>query len=242
MGYRRSDLRDARAALRTHQNPEKAAFFPRFFKCGPGEYGEGDRFLGVTVPKVRAVGKNFRDLSLQELQKLLNSPWHEERLLALVILVERHRRAESAERQKIYRFYLKHIDRVNNWDLVDVSAPQIVGETLLESGDRRVLERLVRSKSLWRRRVALLATFAFIRRQDFKDALRILRILVPDDHDLIHKASGWMLREIGKRDPQVLLSFLKRHYRNLPRTTLRYAIEKFPKNERDQLLAGKFNR
>lgn len=222
--------RDLRRAIR----PGKARGLEWFFKTGPGEYAEGDKFLGVMVPQSRAVAKKYRELSLAEVAELLRSRWHEERLVALFILVEQYRRGDQGRREKIYRLYLHSTRHINNWDLVDCSAEHIVGPWLGTKGGerRRVLDRLARSRSLWERRIAVLATFHSIRQGDYRDTLRIARMLLGDEHDLIHKAAGWMLREVGNREGEVLRGFLRRHARSMPRTMLRYAIEKFPERER----------
>jgi 3-methyladenine DNA glycosylase AlkD len=208
----------------------------RFFKTGAGEYGEGDRFLGVTAPDLRTVAREFRSLSLADLRRLLASRWHEERLVALVILVDRYPRAGEAERKAIYRLYIASTDRINNWDLVDASAPQIVGAHLAKRS-RAPLYRLVKSKSVWERRIAIMATFHFIRLGEFDDSLALTAALLDDKHDLIHKAAGWMLREIGKRDRAVEEAFLRKHAAKMPRTMLRYAIERFPPTVRRRYLS-----
>ncbi len=211
----------------------------RFFKTAPGEYGAGDKFIGIRVPVLRTLAKEFRALPLPEVTALLHSPIHEERLLALLILVDGYARAAAAGRAKIYALYLEQLDRVNNWDLVDTSAPYIVGPHLAERS-REILFRLACSKNFWHRRVAMLATFHFIRQKDFADALRLAEQLRDDEHDLMHKAVGWMLREIGKRDLVALRTFLDQHAALMPRTMLRYAIEKLSERERQRYLqAGK---
>ena len=228
---------EVKAALKQLVNSEKASFYPRFFRTGKGEYGEGDRFLGVTVPNQRKVAKRFRDLSLRQVGLLLDDKIHECRLTALLILTEQFQRVDDGERQKIVDLYFDRMERVNNWDLVDASAYKILG-AFLEDRKRGVLDELVASGDLWRQRIAMVATYHFIKQEDFKDALRIARKLLQHEHDLIHKAVGWMLREIGKRDKRTLEKFLQRHYRAMPRTMLRYAIEKFPERQRQQYLRG----
>jgi len=228
--------KDVKRALRKVANPTKARFAQRFFKTGKGEYAEGDRFLGITVPSVRAIAAGFRELPLAEVTMLLRSPWHEERLLALVLLVYQFERGGPAVQEKIYRLYLRSSRYINNWDLVDSSAPQIVGR-YLEKRSRAVLYRLALSRNLWERRIAILATFHFIRRQEFGPTLKIAKTLLTDEHDLIHKAVGWMLREVGKRDQAVEESFLRQYSKVMPRTMLRYAIEKFPPRLRKHYLA-----
>ncbi|HEX6042241.1 DNA alkylation repair protein, partial [Longimicrobium sp.] len=200
-------------------------------------YGEGDRFLGIRVPAVRKLVREFRGTPLDEVAVLLRSAWHEARLTALLLLVDAYARGDAATREAVYRLYLSSTAFINNWDLVDTSAPHVVGAHLAE-GDRTELERLARSASLWERRIAMLATQHFIRRGEFGTALRIAEMLVGDGHDLIHKAVGWMLREIGDRDRAAEEAFLRRHLRTMPRTMLRYAIEKFPPDLRRAYLKG----
>ena len=229
----------AHAALCTLADPEKAKFLAGFFKTGPGQYGEGDRFLGIVVPAVRQLAKQFRQLPLGDCEVLLASPDNEERLLALLILVGQYQQGDVITREKVYQLYLAHRERVNNWNLVDSSAPAIVGTHLL-TRDRSVLYELARSPTLWDRRIAVLATLTFIRAKDFADTLRLTEMLLTDPQDLMHKASGWMLREVGKRDVAVLEDFLSVHQRTMPRTMLRYAIERFASDKRAALLAGTF--
>jgi 3-methyladenine DNA glycosylase AlkD len=228
--------RDASAALHQLANPAKARLMAGFFKTGKGEYGEGDQFLGLTVPAIRAVATRFRDLGFPACRKLLQSSFNDERLLALMILVEQYRRGDKAEKIAIHRLYLAQRERVNNWNLVDSSASYIVGAHLLER-DRTLLKTLARSRSLWDRRIAMVATLAFIRRNEFADTLALAEQLLDDDQDLMHKACGWMLREVGKRDEAVLQGFLKQHHRRMPRTMLRYAIERLAERERRAFLA-----
>jgi 3-methyladenine DNA glycosylase AlkD len=227
-----------KALLKASADPDKAAFFPKFFKTGPGQYGEGDRFLGVSVPQCRAIAKQARGMELAEVSKLMSSPIHEEREVALFVLVDAFNRAASEnERAEVYRFYVRYRARVNSWDLVDGSAPTIVGG-YLEDKNRKPLYRWAKSTDLWERRIAMLATFHFIKKKDFKDALAIAKLLRDDEHDLIHKAVGWMLREVGNRDLALQERFLKTHYKKMPRTMLRYAIEKFPEKKRQAYLKG----
>ena len=229
-------LSSVRRDLRKLARPDRAKSNAWFFKTGPGEYGAGDRFLGLTVPQLRTIAREYRDMPLKYVVTLLRSPWHEERLLALLIMVGQYARAGKATRQAIHQLYLGNTRSINNWDLVDSSAAQIVGAHL-EPRDRRVLRRLARSESLWERRIAMIATYHYIRQRDFKDALTIAGLLRRDEHDLIHKAVGWMLREIGKRDRGAEERFLRKHARTMPRTMLRYAIEKFPQPLRRRYLS-----
>ena len=227
----------AQQRLRSLGCPKQAAILARFFKTGPGQYGEGDRFIGVKVPVTRKVAWEFKSLPLAEVECLLHSEIHEERLLALVILVGQFEKGDDAARKRINDFYLASTKHINNWDLVDLSAPQIVGGNL-ETRSRRPLDRLAKSASLWERRISILATHWFIRHGDFADTLRIAEKLLTDGEDLIHKAVGWMLREVGKRDLVVLEEFLSEHCRAMPRTMLRYAIERFPEGKRQAYLKG----
>jgi 3-methyladenine DNA glycosylase AlkD len=227
-----------RARLRPLANPRIAGPSQRFFKTKPGEYGYGDRFLGIRVPTLRSVAREFRAAPLSAALTLLRSPLHEERLVALFMLVDRFARADGTQRQRIFDRYLQCVPRyVNNWDLVDSSAHYIVGAHL-EERERGVLYELACSPHLWSRRVAIIATFWFIKRGSYADTLRIAELLLDDEQDLIHKAAGWMLREVGNRDAAVAEAFLRRHYRRMPRTMLRYAIEKLPERTRKAYLAG----
>ena len=221
-----------RRALQAQARPDRVAGAMRFFKSGPGEYGEGDVFIAVTVPAQRVIARQFSDLPLEEVDTLLASRIHEERLTALLILVHQCTRGDERLRKRIFTLYMKRLRFINNWDLVDSSAPQIVGGWLADK-PRGQLDRLARSRHLWSRRVAMIATFHSIQRGDHRDATRIATILVDDTHDLIHKAVGWMLREVGKRSSETALtSFLERHAATMPRTMLRYAIERRPATER----------
>jgi 3-methyladenine DNA glycosylase AlkD len=227
--------------LQKYADTNKAATHSRFFKTGKGEYGEGDVFIGVTNPNMRKVGKQlFKEIEFAELQKLIQDKIHEYRLTALIMLVYKFQKSKSKEeRKKIYDFYLKNLKYVNNWDLVDLSAHYIVGAYLFEyDGDRKVLYQLAMKNELWKQRVAIMSTFYFIKQGDFDDTLKIAEILLNHEHDLIHKAVGWMLREIGKRDVSVEKKFLHKFYKQMPRTMLRYAIEKFPEEERQRYLKG----
>jgi 3-methyladenine DNA glycosylase AlkD len=210
----------------------------RFFKTGKGEYGEGDRFLGIRVPILRKCAREYREIRLEDTLELLRSPFHEARLLALLLLVARYSsKRESSERSAIYHSYLSQREYINNWDLVDCSAEHIVGRHLVAQ-DRAPIYSLVRSGRLWDRRIGVMATFHFVKRDDFFDTLAIAELLLRDQEDLIHKAVGWMLREVGKRNLSVEEAFLERHYRKMPRTMLRYAIEKLPETERQAYLRG----
>lgn len=224
--------------LRSLGDADDAAFLRRFFKTGPGEYGEGDKLIGVRVPVSRKVAKKYADLSETEVFKLLRSPWHEARLVALFVLVAKFRRGDEAVRRRIYDGYLAHTEHVNNWDLVDSSAEHIVGPWL-EQRSRKPLYKLARSEQLWERRIAIIATLHFIWNDEFQDTFAIADILLDDEHDLIHKATGWMLREVGKRSRPQLVEWLGSRYRRMPRTMLRYAIEKFPARDRQRYLKGR---
>jgi 3-methyladenine DNA glycosylase AlkD len=229
------NYRDAQRMLHQYASPAKARALKAFFKTGAGQYSEGDIFIGVKVPEIRAVSRAFKDLDPEEIDKLLCSPIHEERLLALLILIHRYDAGTELARKAIVRQYLKHTVHINNWDLVDLSAPKLLGDWL-KNKDRGILKKLARSRNIWERRIAIVATHAFIREKQLDDTLRIARILLDDKEDLIHKATGWMLREAGKRDIQALKDFLQQHHTHMPRTMLRYAIERFPENERQAYL------
>jgi 3-methyladenine DNA glycosylase AlkD len=236
-GEKTQSLAAIRAALGEYADPRRAAVSRSYFKTGPGEYGEGDVFLGVRAPDMRRLAAAHREITFGEIRDLLTSPVHEERLLALLVLVGKYSRANEREKKRIFDFYLRHRKRVNNWDLVDLSAPHIVGDFLADR-DRVVLYDLAKSKNLWDRRIAVIATLHFIRRGDSSSTLGISRILLLDKEDLIHKAVGWMLREVGKKDPRAAEAFLREHCRVMPRTMLRYAIEKFPEAKRRRYLRG----
>jgi len=209
----------------------------RFFKTGPGEYGEGDVFIGVKVPDKRRVARKYRSLPLDEVIKLLQSKIHDHRQTALFILVGQFQKAGPDLQKEIYQLYLDNTPHINNWDLVDCSAPKIIGAYLLDkAAERKILYRLAKSKSLWERRITILSTYTFIKGEQFADTLKIAELLLHDEHDLIHKAVGWMLREVGKRDQTEEEKFLKKHYREMPHTMLRYAIEKFPEEKRQHYL------
>jgi 3-methyladenine DNA glycosylase AlkD len=229
------------AALRSElvklADPADAVHLQRFFKTGAGEYGTGDRFRGIRVPALRSLERKYRAVSVSDTLKLLRSPWHEDRLLALVMLVAAYSRGDGVVRERIYTAYLANTRYINNWDLVDSSAAQIVGAHL-PPGNLKVLKALARAKDLWERRIAIIATLHYIRQKEFAPTLAIARLLLTDSHDLIHKAVGWMLREVGNRDRAVEDEFLREHCREMPRTMLRYAIEKYPEPLRKRYLAG----
>jgi 3-methyladenine DNA glycosylase AlkD len=220
-------------------DPVKAEHAQRFFKTGAGDYGEGDCFLGIRTPVLRQQAKRFQELSLSLVEKSLRSKCHEERHCALLILVLKFQSGDEREQLEIYQLYLANTAYINNWDLVDCSAHYIVGAYLLQR-DRQILYQLAVSKNLWERRIAMIATWLFIRENDLADVIRLAEVLLDDSEDLMHKAVGWMLREMGKRDGAGLRDFLSQHYSRLPRTTLRYAIEKFPEGERKRYLKGYF--
>jgi 3-methyladenine DNA glycosylase AlkD len=224
-------IKELERDLKKYGNQKKGELLQRFFKTGRGEYGEGDRFLGLTQGQNRDLAKKYQDLSLSKVQELLKSGIHEKRMIALLILIHKFRKANEKQRDKIFSFYVKNSRRVNNWDLVDLSAPYIPGMYLVDK-DRKILYKFAKSDNLWEKRISIISCFAFIRDNDFKDALKISDILINDEHDLIHKAVGWMLREIGKKDMKTEEDFLRKKYKKMPRTMLRYAIEKFPEELR----------
>ena len=220
-----SNLSQLKSKLKKLADSKRAEVLRWFFKTGKGEYGAGDIFLGIKVPAQRKVARENENLSLVALQKLLNSKIHEYRLIALLILISQYKKADSQSKKKIVEFYLKNTENINNWDLVDLSCPNILGDYLLNKS-RKILYKLAKSKNLWEKRISIISTFAFIRNKEFADTLQIAGILLYDKHDLIHKAVGWMLRETGKRDREILENFLRKNYKIMPRTMLRYAIEK----------------
>ena len=220
-----------RKELKSIANPKKARLLQGFFKTGKGEYGEGDVFLGIMVPQSRKIAIEYKDLNFAGIEELLHSKFHEERLIALFILVHNFEKGDEGIKKKIYNFYLSNTRYTNNWDLVDLSAHKIIGSYLLNKEDL-VLEKLARSENIWERRIAVLSTFQFIKYNRFKESLKIASMLLQDEHDLIHKAVGWMLREVGKRDLKMELEFLNKHYKKMPRTMLRYATERFPEKLR----------
>ncbi|MFC5410791.1 DNA alkylation repair protein [Larkinella bovis] len=217
---------DVKTALQAQADPEKAAFFKRFFKTGPGQYGEGDVFLGLSVPQQRLIAQHYRQLPPGETEKLVRDPFHECRLTGLIIWTNQAKPAHDANRKLIFDYYLRNKEFVNNWDLVDTSSPGIVGNYLLNK-DRSILYELARENHLWSQRIAMVSTLAFIRKNQFQDTFRVAELLLSHRHDLIHKAVGWMLREVGKKNPDALEEFLHDHAGRLPRTALRYAIERF---------------
>jgi 3-methyladenine DNA glycosylase AlkD len=231
-------LTDIKKEINKNANPQKAELLQRFFKTGPGEYGEGDIFLGIMVPVQRSIAKKFKDLPIKDLKELLYSDKHEERLIALLILVEQFKKGDEQKKEDIFTFYHLHRKRINNWDLVDLTAHIISGSYLMNK-DKSLLYKLAESKNIWDRRIAVISTFYFIKYNVFDDALCIAEKLLNDKHDLIHKAVGWMLREIGKRDMYAEEGFLEKNYKKMPRTMLRYAIEKFPEKKRLAYLKGK---
>jgi 3-methyladenine DNA glycosylase AlkD len=233
-----STLAQLRRDIQAAANPKDAIFLQRYFRTGPGQYGEGDVFLGIRVPATRAIVRRHRDLAPAGRLTLLRSKFHEERLVALLLLVHAYQKGDEKTRARICRDYLAHSRHINNWDLVDCSAEHIVGPELGKSVSEAKLTKLARSKLLWDRRIAMLATFHWIKQEEFGPALRIAELLLEDEEDLMHKAVGWMLREIGKRDRAVLVRFLRGHCRTMPRTALRYAIEHFAEPERKRYLTG----
>ena len=217
--------------LQRRKNAKKAQILQKFFKTGPGEYAEGDIFIGIQVPVIRKIAKQYSDLDMHSTVLLLKSPIHEERLLARLILIFKYRKEKWEGKERIYKLYLDHTSYINNWDLVDVTAKHIIGDFLARQSKTK-LYTLAKSTSLWERRIAILSTFHFIEHHEFEDALKIAAILLADPHDLIHKAVGWMLREVGKRNRRKEEAFLKKYCRSMPRTMLRYAIERFPESKR----------
>ncbi len=217
---------------------EKATVLQRFFKTGPGEYGEGDVFVGVKVPELRKLAKEYQEITVKGVKQLLKSPIHEERLLALLILVRKYSKGNETEKKRIYELYLKNTQFINNWDLVDISSHHIIGAFLVDKS-KEPLYSLAKSMNLWERRISIISTFYFIKHDKYAETLKISEILLMDEQDLIHKAVGWMLREIGKRHIPTEEKFLRKHYKRMPRTMLRYAIEKFPEDKRQGYLKGK---
>jgi 3-methyladenine DNA glycosylase AlkD len=227
-------------ALQKKTSQKHKEALQRFFKTGPGEYGEGDVFWGIKVPEIRKITKEFKDLNLTETQKLIKSKYHEERLAGLLLLVLKYKKANDDLKEKIFNLYIKSTRYINNWDLVDLTAHHIVGCHLYQK-DNKLICKFAKSNLLWERRIAMIAMAYNISQKDYKHVLKIAKILLHDEHDLIHKAVGWMLREVGKRDLETEEQFLKQHYKTMPRTMLRYAIEKFEEGKRQRYLKGKIN-
>jgi 3-methyladenine DNA glycosylase AlkD len=227
-----------REEISKQKNPTQAIILQRFFKTGKGEYGEGDIFYGIKVPVQRIIAKQFKDLALDEIKKLIVSKVHEERLIAAFILVDQYKKGNEKKRKSIYEFYIKNRKGINNWDLVDLSAPKIVGVHLIDK-EKELLYKFAHSRDLWEKRISIISTQTFIREHLFDDTLKISEILLHDKHDLIHKAVGWMLREVGNRDMETEEEFLRKKYKTMPRTMLRYAIEKFPEKKRQDYLKAK---
>jgi len=230
-------LKEIRTKIKNLGNKEVAIISQRFFKTGAGQYGEGDIFIGIRVPVLRSLAKEFQDIDLKEVKQLLESSIHEERLLALLILIKQFAKGNDEIKNNIYDLYLSKTKYINNWDLIDCSAEHIVGKHL-QNKNRKPLYQLAKSASMWERRISILATFCFIKQQMFEETLKVSKLLLKDREDLIHKAVGWMLRETGERDIDTEIEFLNQYYRVMPRTMLRYAIEKFPENERQRYLRG----
>ena len=221
--------------LQALSDAEKREIFPKFFKAGKGEYGEGDRFLGVTVPNIRAIAKLHKDISIEEIRELIQSEWHEVRLCALIIMVEKSKKKDEALRKELFNLYLSQTKRINNWDLVDLSCRFIIGEYLLDKS-RDILYQLAQSPLLWDNRIAIVSTYAFIRKGQLEDTYALSDLMMQHPYDLMHKAIGWMLREAGKRDSERLYDYVMSHRADMPRTMLRYAIEKFSPKERTILM------
>lgn len=225
--------------LKKYANKGKEEIFIRFFKTGKGEYGEGDMFWGITVPNIRDVAKRYyKDISLEEVQRLIESEIHEIRLTGDIILTYKYEKGDIEEKERVYTFYINNLKGCNNWDIVDLSCSKIIGNYLLQNRNKRdILYTFAKSNNLWKQRISIVSTYSFIKQNDFKDTLKISKILLNHKHDLIHKAVGWMLREVGKRDIDVLRGFLNENIKGMPRTTLRYAIERMEKRERDIYLS-----
>ena len=233
-------IKNIKEEFKKLSNAEQATNLQKYFKTGKGEYGEGDIFLGLRVPVIRKIAKKYNTLSISDATEFLKSPFHEERLFALIVLVGIFRKKDEENKEKIVELYLSHTKYINNWDLVDISAPRIVGAYLI-TRDKKPIYLLTRSENLWERRIAIMSTLYFIGNNEFSDTLKIAEILLKDKEDLIHKAVGWMLREVGKKDSEVEEEFLRKHYKEMPRTMLRYAIEKFPEEKRKSYLRGQVN-
>ncbi len=235
-----SKLKNLKKDLRKFERPEKAKVLTRFFKTGKGEYAEGDQFLGLKTDETRSVARKYSDLNYSDLKNLLESKIHEERMVAVMVLINRFKKGNLDIKKEVYEFFINNLSGINNWDLVDVSVPHIIGGYLyLAKGNRNVLYDFAKSNNLWKKRIGIMSTFYFIRNYEYQDTLRISEILLTYNHDLIHKAVGWMLREIGNRNLQAEEKFLKIYYKKMPRTMLRYAIEKFPERLRIKYLESK---
>ncbi|PWU04091.1 MAG: DNA alkylation repair protein [Verrucomicrobia bacterium] len=237
----RNNFRDLKKEILGMADIEKAQRDLRFFKTGRGEYAEGDMFLGIAVPVSRKLARRYHDVDLEEVEELLQSPYNEERLIGLLVLIEKFEKAEGVSREEkgIYDFYVKHMGRVNNWNLVDLSASPIVGKYLRDK-DREILRVWGKSENLWMRRIGIVATHFFIKERDYEDTLEMAELLLNDKEDLIHKAVGWMLREMGKMDESVLKEFLKKYQKTMPRTMLRYAIERLKEEDKESFMKGVF--
>jgi 3-methyladenine DNA glycosylase AlkD len=232
-------LDDLKNEIKALRDTEKSIFLARFFKTGKGEYSEGDTFYGFTVPESRRLASKYKELPLRNVLKLLKSKIHEARLIALFILVTKFKKGDEKTKEEIYKAYLANTKYINNWDLVDSSADKIVGAYLMNNRPRTILEKLAKSDSLWERRIAIIATFQFIKNHEYEETFKIAKLLLNDKHDLIHKAVGWMLREVGKKmGADIEKEFLNKNYKAMPRTMLRYAIERFPQGERLKYLNG----
>jgi 3-methyladenine DNA glycosylase AlkD len=228
----------ARKEIRTLANKEIAQHSLRFFKTDKGEYGHGDFFLGVRAPQIRLIAKKHIDISITDMKTLIQSKYHEERFLGLIILVNKYAKTKDKKnRNQLYKIYVSSFKYINNWNLVDVTCPHVTGKHLIDK-DRTILYKWAKSEDLWTKRIAMVSTFSFIRKNDLEDTFKIAEILLHDEHDLIHKAVGWMLREAGKRDIKKEETFLKKYYKTMPRTMLRYSIEKFPETKRQKYLKG----
>ena len=234
-------IKNIKEEFKKLSNAEQAKHLQKYFKTGKGEYGEGDIFLGLRVPVIRKIAKKYSTLSISDAAEFLKSPFHEERLFALIVLVELFRKKDEENKEKIVELYLSNTKYINNWDLVDVSTPSIVGAYLF-TRDKKPIYILARSENLWERRIAMMSTLYFIGNNEFSDTLKIAEILLKDMEDLIHKAVGWMLREVGKKDSEVEEEFLRKHYQEMARTMVRYAIEKFPEEKRKSYLRGQVNK
>lgn len=233
-------IKDIQNSLRQYASPERKRNVERFFKTGKGQYGEGDQFIGVTNPDIRKIAREYKDISLDEIESLLHSPIHEDRLCALILLVNKNKKSTPEQRQDIAKMYIVNLQYINNWDLVDLSAHYILGRAIADGIQPiSILDNLAQSHILWERRIAIISTFYFIHKGDIDDTLRLSKILLSDKEDLMHKAVGWALRETWKKDAPRVEAFLQENYPNIPRTTLRYAIERMEENKRKRFLNGK---